>query len=437
MKLAVPTPPGWRRQKVAGGELLRAPEGACDVLVLAIEGAQLEPVKWLWKALAYGGPTRPAIDWNTPELTEVVQGQLKSITEWTAVTVEARVGDEYRFVAYFTFLDLSATVIARSLHPISAWRDDVIEMLAESGPDFTPERITCLAELLDAPPPLARQPIELPRVWRRTFSGGNVVLVPRMKPDSGWIQQTMQLAPLRSVPELFEELRDAKPELGITEDGEYFAIGSGLRGRTHTTLAFVFGPESYTRIEGRTTSPDDAEMFASAVRAVAYNATFGYGSPRIRPFYYQPPAKWSALVRPGSTLWVSPLCARIYHVLRVFEACPIDKEETIRQRRFESVPPEFLVRRPYGPAVYYREADEREVRVMGYSANLGGAELRILDATVNDAEYCYRLRIECEASLYDVSLTLLEEVVQTIVPLPESMTASAPSGDRTFSQWAE
>ena len=407
------------------------------MLVLSIEGAKLEPVKWLWQALVYAGAPRPAVEWEVPQPTEVVQGQLKSVTAWTAVTLEGKVGDEYRFVAYFTFLDLSATVIARSLHPISAWRDDVIELLYESGPDFTPERITCLAELLDAAPPLVRQPSELSRAWRRTFSGGNVVLVPRMKPDSGWIQQTMAQTPLRSVPELFEELPDARPEIGITDDGEYFAIGTGTRGGTSHTLAFVFGPESYTRIEAQTTSADDVEMFASAVRAVAYNATLGYGSRRIRPFYYQPPAQWSALVRPGSTLWVSPVCARVYHVLRVFEACPIDKEELIRQRRFETVAPEFLVKPPFGPAVYYREADEREVRVLGYSANFSGAELRILDATVNDAEYCYRLRIECDASLYDASMTLLEQVVQTIVPLPEMPTAQAPTGDRTFSQWAE
>src|SRR5690606_5377248 len=160
MHLVVPTPDGWRRQRVAGGELLRAPDRALELLVLPIEGAKLEPVKWLLQALVYGGGPRPAIEWDVRAPRDVVQGQLMTVAAWTALTLEANVGDEFHFVAYFSFLDLCATVIARSPHPVSEWRDEVIEILRHAEPDFTPDRITCVADLLDVKPPVIRQPVE-------------------------------------------------------------------------------------------------------------------------------------------------------------------------------------------------------------------------------------------------------------------------------------
>lgn len=438
MNLSVPTPDGWLRQIVARGELLRAPAGALELLVLPIEGAKLAPAKWMYEALVYGGASRPAIEWDARQPIDVVQGQLTTVGAWTAVTVEARVGDEYRLVAYFTFLDLCATVIASSPNAVSEWRDEVIEILYRAGPDFTPDRITCLAELLDAPPPLTREPVEFqPELWRRVSLGGDVALQLRDDPNAGWIRQTQGLTPLRSVPELFAELRDVQPEIGVTDDGEYFAIGSADRGNARRTLAFVFGAGAYTRIEARVFEPARADMVETAVRALAYQATLGCGTGRIRPYYYLPPARWSALVRPGSTLWVSPLCARLYHVLRVFEAHPAATDDIVRRRRFETIADEFQVLPPLNPAVYYR-ADDREVRVMAYTGRVGGAELRILDATVIDEEYCYPFRIECDPRLYEDSMTLLEEVVKTIIPLPALPQArAAQSAHAVFAEWAE
>jgi len=440
MRLTVPTPPGWLRQQVAGGELLKAPSRELELLVLPLEGAKLEPPKWLWTALLHAGE-QPGLE---PEIEpiNVVSGELTTVGAWRALTVEGKVGAESRLVAYFTFLDLSATVIARCGSEISEWRDEVIGILARAVPDFSQHRSTCLAELLGAKPPVKRAPPATlpPHTWRRASSGGDVVLIPRLDPDSGWIRVTSGLTPLQWIPQLFSELDPGwpvRPELGITEEGEYFAIASSQRGRTQRTLAIVLGAESYTRIEANTMVPERFDMFATAVRALAYQTALGYGAGRVRPYYYAPPAEWGALVRPGSTLWISPICARQYHVLRVFEACPPDQDATLRRRRFETVAAEFLTEPPRGPAVYYRP-DEREVRVFAYTCALPGGELRILEATLIDEAYCYPFRIECDPRLFDVSMQLLEEVVATIVPLPPPLTeAMAPQAPELFSLWAD
>lgn len=440
MRLTVPTPPGWLRQQVAGGELLKAPSRGLELLVLPLGGAKLEPPKWLWTALVYGGE-QPELDPGT-EPSSVQNGQLVTAGAWRALTVEGTVGAESRFVAYFTFLDLSATVIARCASDISEWRDEVIGILYRATPDFSQDRSTCLAELLGARPPVMRAlPAMLPpQTWRRAYSGGDVVLIPRLDPDSGWIRITSGLTPLQTIPLLFSELDKTwpvRPELGVSEEGEYFAVASSQQGRTQRTLAIVLGAESYTQIEANTVVPGRFDMFATAVRTLACQTALGYGARRVRPYYYEPPAGWSALARSGSTLWISPICARQYHVLRVFEACPQDQDAVLRRRRFETVGTEFLSTPPRGPAVFYR-LDELEVRVLAYSGALPGGELRILEATVIDAEYCYPFRIECDPRLFDVSMRLLEEVVETIVPLPPPLyEATAPQTPELSSLWAD
>lgn len=435
MKLSVPTPPGWSRQQVAEGELLRAPNRALELLVLPLEGAKLAPPVWLYSALRYRRP-QPEF-----EPTHITNGQLETATGWTALTVEAQIGAESRFVAYFSFLDLAATVIATcSDGNVAEWRSDVIAILYRATPDFSSERSTGLRELLGGPPPTARgeRGVLSADAWRRTFSGGDAVLVARDAPESGWIRCALGQTPQRTTQQLFSGF-DSAPELGITDEGEYYAIAAARRDHTQRALAIVFGAESYARIEAVTMLPDRFAMFMAAVRALAYETVLGYGTGRLRPFYYESPADWSALPRPGSAVWVSPTCARRYHVLRVFDAYPANREAIVRRRRFETLAAEFLATPARGPAHYYRK-DELEVRVCAYSGKLGGGELRILDGAVIDSSYCYPLRVECDPDLFDDSMHLFESVVETIVPLPSpSIEEPAKLSDATevFSNWTD
>jgi hypothetical protein len=415
--------------KLAEGELLRSPDRKLSLLVLPLEGAKLVVTTWLWSALLDRVPA-------DVEPTNITNGQLTTAIGWTALTIEADFGPETRrFAAYFSFLDLSATVIATCTDlAMPEWRDLVIEMLYLSSPDLSGDRISGLAELLGSAPPTARQP-EGPLTaepWRRAFSGGDVVLVPRLDPDSGVIRRTAGLSPLRTVAQLFSGF-DSPPELGITQGGEYFAIAT-KRDQTQRVLAVVFGAESYTRIEATTVIQDRFEMFTTAVRGLAFQEIVGSGAGQLRPYYYQAPPGWHASARAGSTLWISPTCAQNYHVLRVFEARPVEREEIVRRRRFETVAAEFLVTPPVGPAIYY--ADELEVRVLKYSGSFGGSELHIFDVTVTDETYCYPLRVELDSSLIDASMQLIEDVVRTIVPLPAFAIENDQSPD-AFAHWGE
>ena len=428
MKLVLPVPPGWSRVQGVEGEIVRSPDGTIELLVLPLGGAKIQPAGWLWAALVHG---RPGV-----EPTNISNGQLMSANGWLAVTVEAALGTEGRFVAYFTFLDLSATVIATCTdRAIPDWRNDVISILYLALPDFAGSGIVGIRELLGAPPPLARAGGERlpPELWRRTSSGGDVVLVPRLEPDAGWIKHSAGLTPLRTVGELFAEF-ETPPELGITDEGEYFAIAT-RREDPARALAIVFGAETYTRIEAVMLVPDRFDMFATAVRALAHQAVMGYGVGRLRPYYYEAPADWSPVRRTGSTAWISPRCAREYHVLRVFDACPTEQEAIIRRRRFDTVAPEFLTTPPKGPAVYWK--GELEVRVWMYSGTFGGGELRILDATVIDEAYCHPLRVECDASLVQESMQIVEDVVRSIVPLPAFVFEGHEKAQEAFSHWLD
>lgn len=434
MKLSVPTPLGWTRTSVAEGELLRAAEGGLQLLIMPIEGAKLEPPKWLWTVLARGAPLLIEPD-------PIINGQLKTAAGWMALTVEAQVGTEWRFVAYFTFLDLCATVVATcGERPADEWRDDVIAILYEATPDFS-GAVTGLAELLGGPPPATRidpGPMAADNPWRRAFSGGDVVLVPRMYPDAGWIRRSTARGPVRPVAQLFGAF-DAKPELGVTDEGEYFALATSELDETQRTLAVVFGAESYTRIEAVTTDRERWSVFRDAVRTLAFQESLGLGIHRLRPFYYQAPDGWTPLPRAGSTVWISPTCSRRYHVLRVFEACPVEREAIVRRRRFETVAAEFFATPPRGPATYYTN-DNHEVRVWAYTGSLRGGEINVLDATLSDGHYTYSLRLECDPRLFEESLPLLEQVVRSVVPLPGAAAATAEEPHRApelFSYWTD
>jgi hypothetical protein len=427
MKLVVPTPPGWSRLQLVEGELLRSPDRKLSLFVLPLEGAKLVATSWLWSALVYRVPANV-------EPTNIVNGQLTTAFGWTALTVEADFGTEARrFVAYFSFLDLSATVIATCTDlELAEWRDVVIWCLYHASPDFSGDRISGVAALLGGAPPTARhfEGMLLTEPWRRAFSGGDVVLVPRLEPDSGVIRRTAGLTPLRSVAQLFSDF-DMPPELGITQGGDYFAIAAQHDQRV---LAIVFGADSYTRIEASVLVPDRFEMFLTAVRGLTFQE-LSSGAGRPRPYYYEAPAGWDASARAGSTLWISPTCARSYHVLRVFEARPAEREDIVRRRRFETVSAEFLATPPLGPAVFY--SNELEVRVFKYNGRFGGSELSILDATVTDETYCYPLRVEFDASLIDASMQLIEDVVRTIVPLPSLVIEEHDHKPDAFAHWGE
>jgi hypothetical protein len=266
-----------------------------------------------------------------------------------------------------------------------------------------------------------------PASWRRSRAGGDVVLTHRHEPDSGWIRVSAGITPLKPAADLVAAPRD----IGVTDEGEYFVIGSAK----DRVRAVVFGAESYTQIDACVLDPNQRAAYLTMTRALAHETTLGHGTGRIRPYYYEAPIGWSPLPRAGSTLWVSPTCARRYQVLRMFEAYPADQEASVRRRRFQSVSLEVTEGPPAGPAVYYTK-DDLEVRVYAYRGSIAGRPLRVLDAAVIDTHHCYPLSIECDPTLLEDAMRVVEDVVRTIVPLPAS-ALTEPQNAYAMSHWSE
>lgn len=434
MRLSIPTPPDWTRRRVADGELLRAPDRALELLVFPIGGAKPDPEAWLRAALIHR--TRQA----DPRPTNVETAHFETAAGWPAILIEATIGTEARLVAYLSFLDYAATVIAICGDPsITGWRERVLGVLAAATPDFSGDRIVCLADVVGNPPPRDRQwPREREGQWRRAFSGGDAVLVLEDDPKSGWIRFSSGLTPMRAAADLFLSFgRESGPgEIGVTAEGEYYAIATSERNRTQRTLAVVFGDNSYSRIEAATTEPEKFELFSTAVRGFAHRTKIGLGVGRLRPYYYEPPANWVGLARHGSALWISPSCGRHYQALRVFDARPPEKHEAVRSCRFETLATEFTVTPPRGPAVYFT-AHDLECRVNVFGGKLLGhkSEIRVIDGVVIDNDYLYPLRIECEPQRLEESMHVFEELVRTIVPLPAQSTDFQPDLS-VLSNWA-
>lgn len=433
MKLTVPTPSTWSVDHVDDGDVLRAPDGSIEIRVLGVGGIQLVLTHWLYGCLIRDQPAGT-------EATNLSNGELSTTSGWRGLTCEATVGELRRLVAYYTVLDYSATIIATWNENNPAARDEVIRLLSRAFPDFLSSRtqIWGIAELLHRPPPLAPTPpakTVLGKQWRRVFSAGDVVLIPHHDPDAGWIRISSKQAPLRSVRELFATF-PTPPEVGVTEEGEYFALGVTRSLRKQQMLAIVFGAESYTRIEANTLNPARFDFFVDAGRELAHRTILGYGSQRIRPFYYVPPPAWVPMPRTSSTMWVSPTCSRRYHVMRVFDARPVWREGITREWRFESLPAEFLSQPARGPATYYRK-DGLECRAFAYTAKYkDGGELRVLDGSMIDEHYVYPIRIECDPGLADLSMFLFEALASTIVPLPPPPLVQ-PRETALFTHWAE
>lgn len=432
MKLSVPAPPGWTRQQVADGELLRADHRALELLILPVEGAKVDARAWFRSALLHR--TRQ----NERELTNPRTQPFTTKAGWSAVLIEADIGTESRLVAYFTFLDLVATAIAIcGDRDIPGWRDEVLDMLSAATPDFGDD-VVCLAGLLGGPPPVERVVPPVSRaLWQRTFSHGDAILVLEDAPESGFIRCGRGRGATRTVRDLFATLERDQPgcvELGVSADGEYYAFAVRRDGQTQTVLAIVFGDERYSRIESMSRDPAMFDVFSLAARDLVYQASLGFGAGRIRPYYYEPPRDWIGLSRPGRAVWLAPTCGREFQQLRIFDARPPDSHELISARRFENLASEFLVSKPKGPAIYYT-AHDLECRVHVYTGTMrGGKQLKVLDGVVNDEHYCYPLRIGCEPHLLEASMHTFEDVVRTMVPLPAPNTA-VPADSNAFAYW--
>ncbi len=423
MKLVVPIPADWKQKTVAEGILYGAPNRALGMLVMPLVAAHEDPETWIKQALLLR-------EREGREPRNVSMSRLTTDDGWAAMLLEGEVGSDARMVAYFAFLDYSATVIAICRDPASvpSWRDQALAILVKARPDLTQEGVVCLAHLLGSPPPApGSHPFDAGGAvagWRRSFVGSDCVLTDEEGAHAGRIRIAQRVAPLRSVEEIFAPFLAVgeRPAIAVTAEGEYAALANALDTTRQHTLGVVFGDDHYAEIDGVATVPARYARVRTAVEKLTHAYTLGLGSNRWRRFYYEPPPGWIGVARTRATLWIAPTAPRPYQAMKAFDARPPADNRAARQgaRLFETLPQEFFVAPPSGPFVFYTPTG-LQCRVLVFAGRVPNrpGTMNAIEGTVIEPRYIYPLRMECDAELLEPTMHLFERVIGSIRPLPE------------------
>lgn len=425
MKLVVPAPPDWEHRIVDDGILYQAPSEIFGMLVTPMGPAPVDPETWLQQAFAYRAREEDGLPRN------LRISRFATVDGWSGLLLDGALGTQDRFVAYLAFFDYAVTVIAmcRDAEAQPTWRDQVLELVVRSQPDFSEDRVLSLSHLLGSSPPA---PIETrtrrPMIgWQRSFVGGDLLLTGEAGAQAGTIRITSHMMPLRPVHEIFSAFVEAPgitvtpPAIETTDEGEYAAIATATTPEFQHTLAVVFGDDHYTRIDAVVRDRDLFAKFAAATRELMLSTTMGLGAGRWRRFYYEPPAGWTGIARPRGSLWIPPTCARYHQVMRVFDARPPGDHELLHgARMFETLPIEFYREPPKGPVSYWT-ANDLECQVSVYRATLPNrtSPMAVLDGTIITEPYIYPIRMECDVAWFDETSQLFEQVVASFRPVPE------------------
>jgi len=425
MKLVLPIPADWESLEVAAGILYEAPGQAFGLLVTPLGGAHAEPETWIQQAFRYRA------EQSDGELRDLQLSQHVTTKGWGVVLLDGGLGTQARFAAYIGFLDYSATVVAMCRNPAKhpAWRDQALAIVLQATPDFTDDRVVCLAHQLGGPTPTAEKRLRKPMTgWRRSFSGGELLITGEGGANVGTIRVVSRVTPVQSVNQIFADmLQSEAPELvvelpivDVSDEGEHIAFARATTPDLQHMIGVVFGDDHYTWIESLVYDASHYERFSTAVRELTYSTTLGLGAGRWRRFYYEPPAGWVGVARPRGAMWISPACPGHHQLMRVFDARPPADHESVHGARvFETLPVEFYRLPPKGPVSYWT-ADELECTVSVYTAYLPNrAEpLRVLDGIIKTEDYVYPIRMECDQAKFEESAQVFEQVVASFRPVP-------------------
>jgi len=434
MKLILPVPPDWEQRVVEDGILYQAPSQIFGMLVTPMGAAQPDPESWIRLAFLY----RAKEDDGEPR--DLTLSRFATADGWGVIVVDGVLGTQARFVAYLAFLDYACTVIGmcRDAQQQSTWRDEVLALVAQAHPDFTEDRVVCLADQLGSqPPPTVNRRRRAMAGWHRSFAGGDLVLTGEGGAPAGLIRVASHVTPVRTVREIFSSFVPATPDitvdapsLEITDEGEYAVIATATSPTAQHILGVVFADDHYTRIEAVVRDRDQFARFGAAVRELTYATTLGLGAGRWRRFYYEPPSEWTGIARNRGALWISPACPRHHQVMRVFDARPPADHELLHgARMFETLPIEFYREQPKGPVSYWT-ADDLECQVTVYTAQLPNriGKLAVLDGIIMTTDYVYPIRMECDPVLFEDSMHTFEQVVASFRPVPERRNVDLDAG---------
>jgi hypothetical protein len=443
VKLVVPVPPDWEQLTVEDGVLFQAPSQIFGMLVTRMGPAPVDPESWIRQAFMYRAHDTDG------EPRDLALSRFTTREGWSAMRLDGALGTQGRFVTHFGFLDYAATVIAMCRDPIAqpTWREQILGIIAEARPDFSEDRVICLAHQLGLVPiiPSLRRGRLVLAGWQRSFVGGDLVLTGENGPSVGAIRITIGTSPIATVPQILDARLALLPDstrdrlvIDTTDEGEHAVIANVTSSTEQRTLGVVFADTSYTTIEAVATVREQFPRFRAAVHELTYSTTLGLGAGRWRRFFYEPPPGWVGVARPRGALWISPSCPRVYQVMRVFDARPPADHELLHgARMFETLPLEFYREPPKGPVSYWT-TDDLECRVSVYTGRLPNRTepIRILDGTIVTETYIYPIRMECDQERFEDSMRVFERVVASVRPVPGRRAQTAANLD-VMSFWVD
>ncbi|MCE9579566.1 MAG: hypothetical protein K8W52_40975, partial [Deltaproteobacteria bacterium] len=200
MRLVLSVPGDWDQRVVDEGVLYQAPSQVYGMLVLPLGPAPADPESWVQRAFLH----RARAEDGEPRNLQLTRSS--TIDGWGLVVLDGAIGTQARFVAYLAFMDYAATVIGmcRDYRAHPGWRDEVLGLVVRARPDFSDDRVACLAHQLGGPPVVSEgRKRRVVADWHRVFSGGDIVLSGEGGPAAGTIRVSPDAGPIRPVAELF------------------------------------------------------------------------------------------------------------------------------------------------------------------------------------------------------------------------------------------
>ncbi len=277
--------------------------------------------------------------------------------------------------------------------------------------------------------------------WRRTFSAGDVALVPPQGPEVGIIRVRQHLPGRPALKKIVAAVHAESPGatvegplLLVTAEGELGAVVNLVEERRQRTTAVIFGDDFYAQIDGKVHQREHFAVFRQAVAKLAHGHCMGLGTDRWRRFYYEPPPGWTGVARPRETLWIAPSCPRTHQIIRVYDARPPRAGLAERQRRqlIESVAAEVGAERP-AAAPPFRTRDGLPAEMLTYRGELPGrGRVKVSDAMVLEPRYLYRFRLECDEAAHEAAMGVFHGLITSMRPVP----ARKPDAD-VLSTWQD
>lgn len=289
--------------------------------------------------------------------------------------------------------------------------------------------------------------------WSWEPRGDSVVLAPKEGKGIGRIHYVERNRPIRRVSELvadfekdwrFRITKVSDPERLTSNEGEPAAIvtidGLLLEAPVQRTVGYVITDDFYSRIDGLALQPDEYGRFARTVRTLTQTDTFALGHVRRRRFYYDPPHGWHGVANVLHTYWYPLDYPKNRSTITVAPAYPMPTGTP----EFLQIVPDLQIE----PGSFFVIDQKTESGSVITRHNLNGTSWEISGrygaipvlrdvVVLDDHRFIYAIYLESPREHRDRNMDLLDQIIESIEPVPQPGEAKQKEGRESLNHWAE